>query len=195
VVFSLSVLEAGNTVEVIDRADLINEWDHLQRLTRNVTSTLRATGANTRMPSRASESLKPFFSYLERCTTAEDQLLVGGYLVELPFIARRRFAAGQQYFGGSFVGTPDAETHYMLMGATSMDGGGEVRILVDSRIPPAGDDAATGWPCFLSRARDNWRRQTRAAGIRARRGRRHARRPCPCRARPGPALRWSLDAL
>jgi hypothetical protein len=192
VVFSLSVLEAGNTVEVIDRADLINEWDHLQRLTRNVTSTLRATGANTRMPSRASESLKPFFSYLERCTTAEDRLLVGGYLVELPFIARRRFAAGQQYFGGSFVGTPESQsrmlsllqrqrtpfavipadeaaafqrgfpqiaayvdTHYMLMGATSMDGGGEVRILVDSRIPPAGDDAATGWPCFLSRARDN----------------------------------------
>ena len=49
-VFSLSVLETGNTLEVIDRADLIHEWDHLQRLTRNLTRTLRAHGASTRCP-------------------------------------------------------------------------------------------------------------------------------------------------
>ena len=110
----------------------------------------------------------------------------------MPFIARRQFAAGQQYFGGSFVGTAASQsrmlsllqrqrtpfvvipadeaaafqrgfpqiasyidTHYVLMGATNMEGGGEVRILVDSRIPPSGADAATGWPCFPSRARDN----------------------------------------
>ena len=40
------------------------------------------------------------------------------------------------------------DMHYALMAASSVDGGSEVRILVDSRIPPTGDDPATGWPCF-----------------------------------------------
>jgi hypothetical protein len=183
-VFSKSVLDTGNTFEVIERAELVEEWDHLQGLTRTLTRALRAHGAATQMPSRASGGLRPFYSYLERCSADDDRLLVGGYLVEVPFIARRRFAAGQGYFGGSFVGTEASEArmlailerqrvpfavipveeagafeagfpriadhverHYGLMAETDPEGGGAVRIFVDGRLPPAGFDIETGWPC------------------------------------------------
>jgi len=54
------------------------------------------------MPTRASRLLVPFFQYVDRCTKPDDRLLVGGFMVEVPFYAQRLFAAGQEYFGAYF---------------------------------------------------------------------------------------------
>jgi hypothetical protein len=54
------------------------------------------------MPTRASRLLVPFFKYVDRCTRPDDRLLVGGFMVEVPFYAQRLFAAGQEYFGSYF---------------------------------------------------------------------------------------------
>jgi hypothetical protein len=104
VLFSASVGAAGDIVGNIDRADLIDEWGHLPRLFRERTEVLHQRFSVRQIPTRATASLLPFFAYVDRCTTPDQRLLVGGYLVELPFFAQRRFAAGQPYFGGSFGG-------------------------------------------------------------------------------------------
>jgi hypothetical protein len=97
-----SVLEAGNTIDALDRAGVTHGWQRTAELFGNTTTALRAHLAPSQMPSRAAGALVPFFSYVERCTSVEDRLLVGGFMPEMPFLARRRFAAGRRYFGGSF---------------------------------------------------------------------------------------------
>jgi len=104
VLFSASVGAAGDIVGNLERADLIHEWDHIPRLLRERTQSLHERFSERQIPTRATAGLLPFFSYVDRCTTPDQRLLVGGYLVELPFFAQRRFAAGQPYFGGSFGG-------------------------------------------------------------------------------------------
>src|SRR6185436_16745363 len=88
----------------LNRTDLGVEWDHPARLFAARTSALKARMEERQLPSRVSLGLRPFFAYVDRCTTSDQRLLVGGYLVELPFFAQRKFAAGQAYFGGSFGG-------------------------------------------------------------------------------------------
>jgi hypothetical protein len=39
---------------------------------------------------------------VDRCTSPDDRLLIGGFLVEVPFYSQRLFAAGQEYFGSYF---------------------------------------------------------------------------------------------
>jgi len=102
--FSASVVRAGDLFGNIDRTSLWAEWDHPLRLLGTRTSELQQRFARRQIPTRATAGLIPFFEYLDRCSTPDHRLLVGGYLVEVPFFARRRFAAGQPYFGGSFGG-------------------------------------------------------------------------------------------
>ncbi len=99
-----SVAIAGDLTGNLDRTDVFREWDHLPRLFRTRSAELQERVAAGQLPSRAMAALVPFLSYLDRCTTPEHRLIVGGYLVELPFFAQRRFASGQAYFGGSFGG-------------------------------------------------------------------------------------------
>jgi hypothetical protein len=63
---------------------------------------LRARFTDGQLPTRAARGLIPFFHYTDRCTTPDDRLLVGGFLVEAPFYAQRLFAGGQEYFAGNF---------------------------------------------------------------------------------------------
>lgn len=107
--FSASVLEAGRTIEVLNRANLLHEWQRMPEYFRDVTHDLQARMAARQVPSRPSASLRPFYAYLDRCTTTEHRLLVGGFLVEVPFLAQRRFAGGQRYFGGSYGFDDEAE--------------------------------------------------------------------------------------
>ncbi len=104
VLFAVSVAAAGDLRGNLDRSDIRSEWDHLPRLFADRTEALSARLHPSQIPTRVTASLVPFFGYLDRCTTFEHRLLVGGFLVELPFFAQRRFAAGQPYFGGSFGG-------------------------------------------------------------------------------------------
>jgi len=54
------------------------------------------------LPTPAVRRLMPFFGYVDRCTSPDDRLLIGGFMVEVPFYSRRLFAAGQEYFGSYF---------------------------------------------------------------------------------------------
>lgn len=112
VLFSVSVLRVGNMVRAYEQSDLASEWD-VTLLAGRVTAALRERRHERLFPSRASLSLRPFFAYLDRCTAPRDRLLIGGYLVEVPFLAERRFAGGQPYFGGSFAGSPATEARIL----------------------------------------------------------------------------------
>lgn len=102
--FSISVATAGDLRGNLDRSDVRTEWNHLPRLFADRTASLRGRFSVGQIPTRVTASLVPFFGYVDRCTTSDHRLIVGGFLVELPFFAQRRFAAGQPYFGGSFGG-------------------------------------------------------------------------------------------
>ena len=114
VLFTWSVAQAGNTLDAVCRLDLVANWNHVPTLLRLRTDTLLAPRAERQLPARTTQALVPFLEYLDRCTTSEHRLLIGGYMVDVPFFARRRFAGGQQYFGGSFAGSPDSERRVLF---------------------------------------------------------------------------------
>jgi len=45
-------------------------------------------------PSRTAAILRPFFSYLDRCTTEQHRLFLGGLIPEVAYLAQRPFAGG-----------------------------------------------------------------------------------------------------
>lgn len=108
--FSASVLETGSTREVLNQAALPGSWHRIPALVEDVRLQLGGRFPDRAWPSRAAERLQPFYAYLERCSTSDDRLIVGGFLVDVPFFARRLFAGGQRYFGGSYGFDPVAET-------------------------------------------------------------------------------------
>jgi hypothetical protein len=112
VLFCASVLRVGDVRTAYRQSGLATEWD-VTLLAERVTAQLRSRRAERMFPSRASASLRPFYGYLDRCTTPRHRLLIGGYLVEVPFFAERKFAGGQPYFGGSFAGSPATEARIL----------------------------------------------------------------------------------
>ena len=111
-VFSVSVGRVGEVAAAVRQSGLTQDWD-VPTLIGRTTALLETRRPERLFPSRASLSLRPFFSYLDRCTTLRDHLIVGGYLVEVPFFAERRFAGGQPYFGGSFAGSRASEARIL----------------------------------------------------------------------------------
>ena len=97
-----SVLAVGHTRDEIDRAGLLGHAEEIPGRFVERTADLRARFTDYQLPSRAARRLLPFFRYVDRCTSTTDRILVGGYLPEIPFYARRMFAAGQEYFGGYY---------------------------------------------------------------------------------------------
>ncbi|HYS27260.1 MAG TPA: hypothetical protein VEP46_16735, partial [Vicinamibacterales bacterium] len=97
-----SVLTVGSTWDEIDRAGLLGHRQDIPKRFGERTSDLTSRFVDYQMPTRASRLLVPFFRYVDRCTRPDDRLLVGGFLVEVPFYAQRLFAAGQEYFGAYF---------------------------------------------------------------------------------------------
>jgi len=96
-----SVVTVGFTHEEINRAGLLGRARDIPSRFAERTTDLRARFTDYQL-TPAARRLLPFFSYVDRCTSADDRLLVGGFMVELPFYAQRLFAAGQEYFGSYF---------------------------------------------------------------------------------------------
>jgi hypothetical protein len=96
-----SVVTVGFTHEEIDRAGLLGRARDIPTRFAERTADLRARFTDYQL-TPAARRLLPFFGYVDRCTSADDRLLVGGFMVELPFYAQRLFAAGQEYFGSYF---------------------------------------------------------------------------------------------
>lgn len=80
----ITVGKLGRLGDNLDRAD--------------VTFTKRSAQLRGRfsseMPSRAASALMPFFAYLDRCTTEQHRLFLGGMIPEVAYLARRPFAGG-----------------------------------------------------------------------------------------------------
>ena len=102
VLFGASVLAVGSTHEEIDRAGLLGHRREIPHRFVERTTDLKQRFLDYQMPTQASRLLVPFFKYVDRCTRPDDRLLVGGFMVEVPFYAGRLFAAGQEYFGAYF---------------------------------------------------------------------------------------------
>jgi len=100
--FSASVLAVGSTYEEIDRAGLLGHRQEIPHRFVERTADLTQRFVDYQMPTAASRLLVPFFKYVDRCTKSDDRLLVGGFMVEVPFYSQRLFAAGQEYFGAYF---------------------------------------------------------------------------------------------
>jgi len=98
-----SVLAVGSTYEEIDRAGLLGHRQEIAHRFVERTTDLTTRFVDYQMPTPSSRLLVPFFHYVDRCTRPDDRLLVGGFMVEVPFYAQRLFAAGQEYFGAYFA--------------------------------------------------------------------------------------------
>ena len=97
-----SVLAVGFTYEELNRAGLLGHVRDIPHRFVERTSDLRSRFVDYQLPTPAARRLVPFFQYVDRCTSPQDRLLVGGFLVEVPFYAQRLFAGGQEYFGAYF---------------------------------------------------------------------------------------------
>jgi len=101
-VMGASVLAVGLTYEELNRAGLLGHAREIPHRFAERTSDLRSRFVDYQLPTPAARRLVPFFQYVDRCTSPQDRLLVGGFLVEVPFYAQRLFAGGQEYFGAYF---------------------------------------------------------------------------------------------
>ncbi len=92
----------GNVREHLNRAGLTGEiWLEPEFLP--VRFAARSAELHERFghdsPSATADALHPFFSYLDRCTTEQHRLFLGGLIPEVAYLARRPFAGGgyEQY--------------------------------------------------------------------------------------------------
>jgi hypothetical protein len=102
VLVGASVLAVGATYDEIDRAGLLGHRQDIPKRFVERTTDLKTRFIDYQMPTLSSRLLVPFFHYVDRCTRPDDRLLVGGFMVEVPFYSQRLFAAGQEYFGSYF---------------------------------------------------------------------------------------------
>jgi len=103
ILMAASVLTVGSTYDEIDRAGLLGHRQEIPHRFVERTADLRSQFIDYQMPTTVSRRMIPFFQYVDRCTAPDDRLLIGGFLVEVPFYSRRLFAAGQEYFGAYFT--------------------------------------------------------------------------------------------
>jgi hypothetical protein len=92
-----ALADAANIGEILNRAGLDGET-LLQPRSLPERFAERSAQLHDRFgsgsPSRAAYVLRPFFRYLDRCTTEEHRLFLGGLIPEVAYLAGRPFAGG-----------------------------------------------------------------------------------------------------
>jgi hypothetical protein len=112
VVVARSVMGVGPTIEQLDRAGLLVTWRRIPEFAAEVSTALHERHAERQLPSRAAHALMPFYTYVDRCTTRDHRLLVGGFAPEVPVFTQRAFAGGQLGFVQGYYG---GETYQRLV--------------------------------------------------------------------------------
>jgi len=107
VVAASSIVVVGSTADQIGRMGLNGQWNEVLDRFNERTAELRARFAEKQIPTHAVAALEQFFSYLDRCTTPSDRLLVAGFMPEIPYFARRPFAGGQSTFVSGYYGSAE----------------------------------------------------------------------------------------
>jgi hypothetical protein len=92
-----ATLTVGGTVDEIERMGLDGLPSVGERFAQR-RDQLLARFDPQQMPTRAVAAMVPFFEYVDRCTAPDERLLTAGFLPEVPYYARRRFAGGQNMF-------------------------------------------------------------------------------------------------
>jgi hypothetical protein len=98
VLVAVSVMRVGSTIENLDRASLLVTWRRIPEFLGEIGSALKARHFDRQLPSRTAHALWPFYPYVDRCTTTEHRMLVGGFAPEVAVFTQRAFAGGQAAF-------------------------------------------------------------------------------------------------
>jgi hypothetical protein len=101
-----ATLVVGATPDEIERMGLNGLLSVPERFAQR-RDQLRARFDPQQMPTRAIAAMVPFFDYVDRCTSPDDRLLTAGFLPEVPYYARRRFAGGQIIFMAGYFESKD----------------------------------------------------------------------------------------
>jgi hypothetical protein len=92
---ALAIGDMADAGERLDRTELLESLSRPWRLPSRFAE--RAAELRQRFgdwPSRTAMALHPFFLYLDRCTTSEHRLFLGGLIPEVAYLAQRPFAGG-----------------------------------------------------------------------------------------------------
>ena len=110
----LLLLAAGVTREVYDRLDAASLVDRpknaFERVGQLSDQYRREWELDTWVDRPGRSALIDLSLYLQRCTTADDRVLVQGYLPQVVAMARRGFAGGHADLRPGFFGTPDEQS-------------------------------------------------------------------------------------
>jgi hypothetical protein len=106
-----SVLAIGSVGENLNRTDLGRGFADAPGMLQARAAGLRDRFNSRHLPSGRTSALVPFFEYVDRCTTIEHRLFVGGYAPEIFTYARRLFAGGHGQFIQGYQVSDDVLQH------------------------------------------------------------------------------------
>jgi len=87
----------------LNRAGILNRPGALSERVDDLTKRLQQTmPQGSHVPSRNSEALRPFYAYVERCTSPRDRLVMTGLQPDVFVLANRGFAGGQMAYRPAF---------------------------------------------------------------------------------------------
>jgi hypothetical protein len=84
----------GDFPAQLENAGLRANWFDLPAHLAERSAQLSERFSEVQVPSPTVSRLRPFFEYLDRCTTTDDRLFLHGYIPEVAYYARRPFAGG-----------------------------------------------------------------------------------------------------
>ena len=102
----VAVIEVGATVEQLNRASLFGGLQRLPERFIERSQELHERFNERQMPAGPVPRLRPFFEYVDRCTTRDQRLLLPGFIPEVAVYARRPFAGGRMTIVQGYVDTP-----------------------------------------------------------------------------------------
>ena len=106
-VSATAVTTVGATLEQLNRASLFGGLRKMPGRFVERSAELHDRFNERQMPSRAAAALVPFFQYVDRCTTADDRLLLPGFIPEVAVYAERPFAGGRSSILQGFIDGPN----------------------------------------------------------------------------------------
>jgi hypothetical protein len=93
----------GDVPGELNRAGVWNRSGALSERIDDLSERLSQTmPQGSHVPSRNSEALRPFYAYVERCTSSRDRLVMTGLSPDVFVLANRGFAGGQMAYRPSF---------------------------------------------------------------------------------------------
>ena len=98
-----AVSVVGDVPGELNRAGILNRAGAMSERIDDLTRRLQQTmPQGSHVPSRNSEALRPFYAFVERCSSIHDRLVMTGLSPDVFVLANRGFAGGQMAYRPSF---------------------------------------------------------------------------------------------